>query len=196
MNIITLDEKLMLGHKPDIQLVENSWVAGGAIRSWFNKEKTRDIDLFFKDKEAVINFKKLNKLENIKPTFSSKTTEQFEVNENIIQIIYIFSANVEETFDKFDFTICQFAWDGKIIYTTTEALVSISRNHLGVHKIQKGYETDSLRRAFKYYEKGYKPCLGTIRDLALAISDSKTEEIEEQITISPGGMPRHNVRWD
>ena len=93
--------------------------------------------------------------------------------------------NKETRFDSFDFTVCQFGWDGKDIFGTSLGLVSVLRGHLGVHKIDKALATDSLRRAFKYAAKGYKPCHATIRDLGLSFNSLTKEEIESQIQISP-----------
>jgi len=199
MNIIEINESLMLGKKPEVQMVNSCWVAGGAIRSWFDREKMSDIDIFFKNQEALDNFKNTNSLKT--PSFSTKITDTFILNEDnnskkIIQTIKIFRDSIESLFDSFDFTICQFAWDGTKIYSTIEAIVSVSRKHLAVHKIQEGYEIDSLRRAFKYQNKGYKPCLGTIRDLALALSKKQEVDITSQVQISPGGHVRGAIRWD
>ena len=98
--------------------------------------------------------------------------------------------NKETRFDSFDFTVCQFGWDGKDIFGTSLGLVSALRGHLGVHKIDKALATDSLRRAFKYAAKGYKPCHATIRDLGLSFNSLAKEEIENQIQISPNGGTR------
>lgn len=196
MDIIKLSENMMLGKKPDtVELVDDCWIAGGAIRSWFNREPASDIDIFFASFEQRDLFLEKNRLNKDNLAFSSTTADTYKKGNQLIQAIKIYKPTVEELFDSFDFTICQFAYDDVEIFTTAEAIVSSLRKHLAVHKIQKGYEVDSLRRAFKYYEKGYKPCLGTIRDLALAFSMVQEATIQQQIEISPGGGHR-GVRWD
>jgi hypothetical protein len=110
-------------------------------------------------------------------------------------LIKLYRNTIEDLFDCFDFTICQFAWDGNDIFSTIEGVITTERKHLSVHKVQKGFEIDSLRRAFKYFEKGYKPCLGTIGELGKSLAGTELKEIEQQIQISPGGNKRI-VRWD
>lgn len=187
---------MMQGDKPKVNLTNtNTWIAGGAIRSWFVKEHLSDIDVFSSNESHMERFKTDNGITKEHLAFTSQNADTYKVNNFMIQLIKIYKPDIPSLFDSFDYTCCQFAWDGTKIYSTTEAIVSTLRKHLSIHKIQKGYEVDSLRRAFKYYEKGYKPCMGTIRDLAKSFSEVKEEVIQKQAEISPNGGYRI-VRWD
>jgi hypothetical protein len=97
---------------------------------------------------------------------------------------------VEDLLDSFDFTVCQFAYDGSNVFSTPEAIISVTRNHLGVHNISKEFAVDSLRRAFKYSKKGYYPCNGTIQKLADSLRGLTAEEVKNAVEISPGGGRR------
>jgi len=194
MKIIELEEKLMQGHRPDVLVPEGCWVAGGAVRSWFTGEKTSDIDVFAKDEKTLLSFASANNLNEVVQEAEKLITYKYSPP---VQLIKRYYPDVEATLDSFDFVICQFAWDGKKIYTTQEAIVSTLRKHLGVHKIQKEFALDSLRRMVKYVKKGYTPCMGTLRDVALVFqSIEKKEEIENQLQYYPNGAVRKIIRWD
>ena len=193
MDIIELPEKIMLGKEPDVIMTGGVWIAGGSIRSWFNGEETPDIDVFAKDEKSMNLFIQENQLKNL--VSKSATTETYRRGGDIVQAIRLYYDSVENLLDSFDYTICQFAWDNDKIYSTMEAVVATLRKHLAVHKVQPGYEVDSLRRAFKYFDKGYKPCLGTLQGLALSFSGIEKEVINKQVELSPGGGKRI-VKWD
>lgn len=94
----------------------------------------------------------------------------------------------EETLKSFDYTLCCFCWDGERIHGTVEAIDAVHRKKLAVANIQTGFEFDTLRRAFKYARKGYWPCGGSLRDLAMAITNANLSEDAINARIS--------TRWD
>ena len=196
MDIIKLDENLMQGSKPDCKITEGIWIAGGAVRSWFVKEKAMDIDIFTHSSDCFTAFKDENNLNDQNCIHNEKNVETYSIDNKRIQLIKFYRENVKELLDSFDFTICQFAYDGGNIFTTPNAIVSTLRKHLAVNKIQEGFEMDSFRRAFKYQQKGYQPCIGTMRDIALALSQKEQKELEQQVQMSPGGGTRGFIRWD
>lgn len=187
----------MRGKKPDITLVDGSCIAGGAVRQWFTgREGISDIDIFFQNESALKSFIAQSLPSNTAPVHQTVNADTYLKGEQVIQCIKLkYFVDIQELFDSFDFTCCQFAFcDGKI-YSTVEAVVSTLRGHLGIHKIQKGFELDSLRRAFKYQKKGFKPCLGTMRSLAESFRDIQPEDLAKQTEISPAGGKRL-IRYD
>lgn len=188
-----LDKKFMIGPSVDYEIPEYCWIAGGAIRRWFNNEKKSDIDVFAIKEESLMKFAEVNKLG--KPIYDKENIVAYMDKDTPIQLIKRYFSTIEDCLNSFDYTICQFAYDGTTIFATEEAIVSTLRKHIGVAKIQTGYEIDSLRRLLKYYDKGYKPCLGTLKDLVSAFRNAP-EDLDEQISISPGGGQRLAVRWD
>lgn len=191
IELIELSIEDMRGAKPPFEPPPNCWVAGGAVRRWFTgDEKLSDVDIFgpaddIKDFVDTCGFAK---------TFESKNAITFKKDGAAIQAILLPFKNVEACLDSFDFTLCQFAWDGTRIYTTPKAIIGTLRRHLAVHILGE-FAVDSLRRAFKYQEKGFKPCAGTIRDLALGLSGMSQTDIQNAVEISPKGGIR-TVRYD
>lgn len=191
MDLIKIDQKLLLGKRPVLEPVPGTFIAGGAIRQWFvGNEPSSDIDVFGTSPDKLSEFIN-SRLIGAKPLIDRNNLKSFEFRGQLIQVIYFdYYENIHNLLDSFDFNVCQFGWDGTDVYSTQYALTSVLRGHLGAHKITPVLAADSLRRAFKYADKGYKPCLGTLRDLGLSFSGLKKEEIESQVQISPGGGAR------
>lgn len=191
IDLIKLEQETFIGQRPIVSPTKDVWIAGGAIRQWFNDgELMTDIDVFGKNQESLDNFisEKLWAAEKIS---EQNHLSSFSLNGQLVQVIkYDYYDSIHNLLDSFDFTVCQFAWDGKTVYSTEAAIVSVLRKHLRVHQITKELAADSLRRAFKYQRKGYIPCLGTLKDIALSFQNLTEEQIKEQITISPGGGTR------
>lgn len=192
MQITEINPKMMNGIKPPIDCPENAVIAGGAIRRWFvGREELSDVDVFFKSEEDLKKYEESLEKIGFKIAMKGSNASTYERDRVLVQCIKIkYYQNIQDLFDMFDYTVCQFAWDGQKIYTTSEALISVLRGHLAVHKITKEYSVDSLRRAFKYAKKGYWPCLGTLQEISNSITGLTKEEIEKQVVVSPGGGTR------
>lgn len=198
VQLIKIEEKFMLGPKLEMPLptFANCWIAGGAIRRWFTgKEELSDVDVFFENDLAFHDYCIRLKGLRYEEIGSHMNAVTFEGEAKIQCIRARFYPTLEVVFDSFDYTVCQFGWDGKDFFTTPHAIMSVLRNHLGVHNISKEYAVDSLRRAFKYHNKGFKPCNGTLQAIASSLSGLTQEQIKNAIEISPGGGLR-TVRID
>lgn len=191
IELIKLDQSVFRGNRPQISPILDVWFAGGAVRQWFTGgEAASDIDVFGKNQESLDRFIK-EKLFSAKKLSEQDHLSSFSLNGQLIQVIkYNYYDSISSLLDSFDFTICQFGWDGETVFATESALVSSLRGHLRVHQITPEFAADSLRRAFKYQLKGYIPCLGTLKDLALSFQGLTKETIEQQIAISPEGGVR------
>jgi hypothetical protein len=198
IELIQLDHSEMKGFPPQVRLLTDSWVAGGSIRRWFTGEpQNSDIDIFVKNanKNIIDELITANKVTEILMQTDKNIT--FKKDDKIIQIIIMPFENIKDCLDKFDYCLCQFALDHENnIYATKNAIDSVTKKHLAIHEIQKGYEIDSLRRAFKYQSQGYNPCMGTLRDLTTAILKMNMEEIDNQTILSPGGNQKLKFKWD
>lgn len=186
--VIEIDKSLLRGKEPTLKPIEGTWIAGGAIRQWFvGNEKSSDIDFFAQDEDKFdLLIKHLESLCG-KHIAEKEHAISFLYRGQLVQAIKFNFRNVQLMFDEFDFNVCQFAWDGTKVYSTLFAITSVMRGHLGVSKINKGLAIDSLRRAFKYTEKGYKPCNGTLQEIARSMAGLNEEQIKSQVTVSPGG---------
>lgn len=196
MNVIVIEEKHLRGKRPEFVVPDGCWIAGGAIRAWFSgKESSNDTDVFGRNEDCLNRFVAENNLD-ISTKQSKPRLDTYMHNGKPVQIIKFFAETVDELMSKFDYTVCQFAWDGSSrIFSTIDAVISTERKHLGVNKFQEGFELDSLRRAFKYCEKGFRPCVGTITEIAKQLGFSE-EKAKVQEVMSPGGGVRNFVMFD
>jgi hypothetical protein len=192
VEVIKVEAKLLKGKAPALTPTPGTWICGGAIRQWFTgKEKPSDIDVFAQTKEAHDNFveTRLKDALIIHATANAVTYRGPEGQPvQLIKVAYY--QNLHDILDSFDFNVCQFGWDGTTVYSTTYAIWSVLQNHLGVHKLRPEFAADSLRRAFKYHGKGFKPCAGTLRDLGQNFAGLSQQQIDDQVSISPNGGRR------
>lgn len=157
------------------------WIAGGAIRRTLcNEPLVTDIDYFYKDGEELsfnmkVLLEKLAK-ENggrIKSTTveTNATTYDVEYKANdekeectksikVQEILIDSYRSPEHLIDEFDFTICQFAYDGDKLYCGDHSLWDLARKRLVINKIT--YPVASMRRLIKYTQQGYYACHGTM----------------------------------
>ncbi len=168
-----------------IELPGGVWVAGGAIRrTLINAYLDSDVDFFFRDSHTFEEF--VRKLESnpkisllIKneknSTYLFKYADKAGLEKEIkIQLIFIqYYPTPEELLDSFDFTICQFATDGKTVWMGKYSLWDLGRRRLAVHKIT--YPVASVRRMMKYGGQGFTICSGCIKELLLQSADVNIE---------------------
>ena len=186
---LTIPVDLCRGVRPVLEPTANTWFAGGAIRRWFTGEpQNSDVDVFARDESALAEFVKTHSLGA--PFLTHVNADSYKHQGQIYQTIKLYSSSPTETMEKFDFCHCQFAYHNGEIIATREAVICALRKSLLVAKIQPGYEIDSLRRAFKYLEQGYRPCYGCLRDLGASFVGLTSEAINTQIEISPSGRKR------
>jgi hypothetical protein len=192
VNVIKVNPLQMLGPKIEIPVPKKGWIAGGAIRRWFaGGEPLSDVDCFFQNEQAFLDHVNEVLQHGAKLINTHKNAVTFELNDVLVQLIKIkFHPTVESLLDSFDFTVCQFAWDGTEIYSTPQAVISTLRKHLGAHILTKEFSVDSLRRAFKYCKKGYHPCNGTVQQIANSLRTLTEAEIQQAVEISPNGGKR------
>lgn len=160
-------------HLPQLS-PQGPWLAGGAIRRVVMGETTikSDFDLFFRD-AAQFEAAHVAMLEmGFRAVRGNESNVVFirEVEFNgdkvklIVQLIRIrFYESPEALLDEFDFTICQFAYDGNEMICSAYALWDVSRRRISVHRIS--FAVASVRRLMKYSKQGFTVCGGAIREL-------------------------------
>lgn len=144
------------------------WLGGGALRrTVLGEEPNSDFDFFFKDANQLAEFGR-----NIEGRGFYKVRESehhIEYRGNIggtgmprdIQCIrFAYYQNAEAVIDSFDFTICQFAFDGSKMTCGEFSLWDLGRKRLAVHKLT--YPVSSMRRMLKYARQGFRACNGAI----------------------------------
>jgi hypothetical protein len=146
------------------------WVAGGAIRSWFQDRKvTSDIDVWFpcesewrKAKETADKVWKLTK--------ETAATANYAAGRNWIQLVrkHYFSTP-EATIEAFDFTVSCGATDCASCYFHPYFFIDLCMNRLAFNKIT--YPLSTWRRCQKYAEKGFKLCPDEEKKLLAALKE-------------------------
>ena len=153
--------------------VNGPWLAGGAIRRALMGKPPADFDFFFASQEQYDEvYAKLGE-----PRYTNKFNATFDVEGMKVQIImHKFFADVDELIDSFDYTICQFVWDGEGLHYPSVALIDAINERLVVHKIT--YGISSMRRLIKYTSQGYHACKGCLAALARGSFASLQDHIE------------------
>jgi hypothetical protein len=181
-NLRFLDE-YMIGHK--------GFILGGCFKNIFNKEKIKDVDIFFKnsiDRNSAIEYYDNNSLYHF--FYENKKVKAYKnTNTNIvIELISHTYGTPEEIMDKFDFTITKFAYykDYSINELTKQEEIeykikyhNMFFEHLHMKRLVADdkllYPVSSFERSYKYAKYGYLPCKETKLKLIDAIK--KTNDL-------------------
>ena len=190
MTITTFSPELLKRKLPELVL-KDVYIGGGAIRDSLLGIEPADFDVFGTD-EALLNFE--TTLDSL-PTFKSEAVNNYKINDQKIQVCYRNLPKPEDFINHVDFNICQFAYDGKVIYATAESLIGIYTKKLMIGVIRKEFAVDSLRRLQKYIQKGYTICDGGLKQIVEVIRGLTEEETKAQFTFYEGGKVRAN-RFD
>lgn len=151
---------------------QGPWLAGGALRrTLMGKEPESDLDFFFRDAQQLDEFEArlvASGLRKVRETehhrhYRGKLGPDDPVERDVQLIRFAFYGNAEAVIDSFDFTICQFAFDGMTLTVGEYALWDLGRKRLAVHKIT--YPVSSMRRMLKYGTQGFTACTGAIQTL-------------------------------
>lgn len=143
------------------------WIAGGAVRGIFHQEEKTDIDVFFSHREQYTGACAANGADP-----SELVTKVRKDGLRIDLVGVEFYPNTEALLDSFDFTICQFAYDGESIICGEYSLVDLYRKRLAVHKIS--FASSSVIRLLKYAGKGFTVCSGTASDILTAAAKDQS----------------------
>lgn len=149
------------------------WIAGGAIRRLLRGDPLdSDVDFFFANEAQLLAFDASMKERGYSVTWRSKhaATYTAKVGKGEIKVQAIslaFYENPAAILDSFDFTICQFAYDGTSLHVGEFALWDLGRSRLSVHKIT--YAAASVRRMLKYQTQRYTICQGAVKALLDAV---------------------------
>lgn len=150
---------------------QGPWIAGGALRrTLLGKEPASDFDFFFRDADQLQAFEDrlvASGLAKIRETEHHKhyrgTLGEDPQPRDIQLIRFAFYADAAAVIDSFDFTICQFAYDGATLTAGDFSLWDLGRKRLAVHKIT--YPVSSMRRMLKYGQQGFTVCTGAMQAL-------------------------------
>lgn len=195
-NFVKISKDNLKSPLPKFQnLNSNCFIAGGAIRDNITNTPISDYDIFGTEHELKV-FEQLNFLGQ-KPLYEIDRlkTYYFEGKYKVQLIFNPVFNSPEECLSNFDFTICQFAYDGSDIICNPESLIHLYEKKLVVYKLNPGFELDSMRRMQKYIQKGFTICNGGLKEFAEAFQKMDKPELDQQTSFYPDGSSRI-IRFD
>lgn len=144
------------------------WLAGGALRrTLLGQEPDSDFDFFFRDagcRDAFEYGLKDREFSQIRKTEHHRhyrgKVEGGDLPVNVQVIDFAFFESAVDVIEAFDFTICQFAFDGEALTCGDFALWDLGRKRLAVNKIT--FPVSSMRRLIKYTAQGFRACNGAL----------------------------------
>ena len=146
------------------------WLAGGALRDYFmGVEIKTDYDIFFPDEINYNKAKDFFSKNDATTIWESGNGMKVKYGKRKYDLIKKYFADPQTTIDAFDFTVSMFAVDTEKIYHGNTSFIDLAKRQLMINKLP--YPASSLSRAFRYYEKGFKMCVGEMKKLVLAIQD-------------------------
>lgn len=140
---------------------DGMWIAGGAVRRTIAGERlTADIDVFFRDAHKFDLFTKLIVKDPSTVIMAERQhliQYRFTVKREhyVIQAIRRgYFAGIPELLSDFDFTICQFAFDGVHVYCGLASEFDLRAKQL--HVVNPHTPVSTLRRIGKYRQQGFR----------------------------------------
>lgn len=144
------------------------WLAGGALRrTLLGEQPDSDFDFFFRDEDQLTTFREGLESRGFTKVRESQHHQHYRgktgdsaLPRDVQMIRFAFYADAAAVVDSFDFTICQFAFDGTTLTCGEHALWDIGRKRLAIHQIT--YPVSTMRRALKYGTQGFTACNGCL----------------------------------
>jgi len=157
----------ILKYLPRIE-TEGPWIAGGSV--WKAIEGLTldcDIDFFFTSPQQFEVYLRIMKSVPYGPkiiketsngyntTFDFHIYEKGKINktQKVQFICAVFSETIEALIDSFDFTVCQFAFDGKTLYTGDNSFTHLKERKIILNNVFDVYA--SMIHLKKYIDRGF-----------------------------------------
>ena len=163
------------------QRLEGCWLAGGAALALYTGDihQIKDWDLFFKSldcwQHAKYEFEKMG----FKWKMKSDWSHTLELSNVEVQLVtrHLYD-RVDQIFDKFDFTVCCFALDGKDLCYTKEAKRDVEKKEFNF--IYTENLTTCIKRVARYGAKGYMPSTAFVHDISKIFKNTPTKILKKQ----------------
>jgi len=176
----------------------NVVIAGGAIRDSLFGIEYSDIDIFGLTKEDLDLFVKLNlsKSQGYKMVYFNENLRTYRKGNIKVQIIYREYEKLTDIIDSFDFTVCQFMYDGEKVICNPSGLLDVHHKRIVINHLEDLFVFDSLRRVQKYIQKGYTICNGGIKDILDKCRGLTQEQYDENVEFYPNTNEYRIIRFD
>lgn len=141
------------------------WLCGGAVRRLFDGTPgEHDWDLFFLDEKTLKAWvQKVQPEKLFETNFAISYEIPYRKERLKVQAIKFYAGSLKEAIQKFDFTCCQFGYDGEKFYTFASSLLDALRKKIVISNITFGVVT--MMHLQKYIRQGYSICAGAAADL-------------------------------
>jgi hypothetical protein len=176
----------------------NVVIAGGAVRDSLFGDEYSDIDIFGLTKEDLDLFVKLNlsKGNGYKLVYFNENLRTYRKGKIKVQIIYREYDKLTDIIDSFDFTVCQFMFDGEKVICNPSGLLDVYHKRIIINHLEPLFVFDSLRRVQKYIQKGYTICNGGIKDILDKCRELTQEQYDENVEFYPNTNEYRIIRFD
>ena len=153
------------------------WLAGGALRDYFaGIPVNTDYDLFFPNEIEYEKTKTYFKAKDAETIWESDNGMKVKYNGKKFDLVKKYFDNPQTTINAFDFTVSMFAVDAEKVYYGESTFIDLAKRQLMINKIT--YPASTMSRAFRYYKKGFRMCVGEMRKMVEAIQDMPKVEKE------------------
>ena len=182
----------------DVKGSMNVVIAGGAIRDSLFGDEYSDIDIFGLTKEGLDLFVKLNlsKSQGYKMVYFNENLRTYRKGKIKVQIIYREYEKLTDIIDSFDFTVCQFMYDGDKVICNPSGLLDVYHRRIVINHLEPLFVFDSLRRVQKYIQKGYTICNGGMKDILDKCRGLTQEQYDENVEFYPNTNEYRIIRFD
>jgi hypothetical protein len=151
-------------------------------------EKPKDIDVFFKNTAGLMAAKNAFTGAGIKISGGNAWVTNYNVDGYTVQFVEKhFFKDVPTLFNAFDFTFSAACYDGICFHCGPAFNHATENRHLCLLTNNPRNPVGSLRRAFRFVERGYKLDPYVIEKLAVAISNLTENDILDHFYDDPDG---------
>lgn len=146
----------------------NTWLCGGAIRRACCGHNIEDGDFDIYLHRTPENQDKIAKLGSAKWSCKNSSekngilTYNFSIDSLDVQFHFVKQDNLADVLKSFDFTCCQFGYDGTSGWEIPGAMADAKAMKLCYSGISSNF---TLARAFRFMEMGFKPSKGFLRSM-------------------------------
>lgn len=168
------------------------WVCGGAITSLLHDFQPSDYDIFTDNVNDLCTWVQ-ERYGDQEDYFVNDDVINFQYAGKKIQVIKKYqSPSIEETYSRFDFTICSAGYDGENLYCHDMFFVDNAQKIIQI----KYWETpiSTYRRTYKYVSRGFRMSHESLHSLLHKINElNLLDELEGTHTLYHDGTRR--VKW-
>jgi len=190
MKFITNDDIFFRLRFLDKYMAEhNGFIAGGCFKNLFNKQKVKDIDIFFnteKDFKECVDMFKAKK--GFKKHYSNNKVQAFKDKKSgvIVELIKQTYGSPKDILSIFDFSITRFAYckdseDGSYYMMYVDTYFEHLANNKLVIDGELKHPVSTFERSYRYKKYGYGLCRVSKEKLLNALKTANTDNLSSDL---------------